>query len=60
MFHIFGAVAEFERNLIRERTMAALKAARRQGRTGGHPTVSEAGPRTPVPGQRPIRWMVRP
>jgi len=39
VFHVFGAVAEFERNLIRERTMAGLEAARRQGRTGGRPSV---------------------
>jgi DNA invertase Pin-like site-specific DNA recombinase len=38
-FHIFGALAEFERELIRERTHAGLEAARRQGRTGGRPTV---------------------
>ena len=37
IFHIFGALAEFERNLIRERTQAGLKAARAIGRTGGRP-----------------------
>lgn len=37
MFHIFGAIAEFERDLIRERTNAGLKAARARGRTGGRP-----------------------
>lgn len=37
IFHIFGAVAEFERNLIRERTNAGLDAARRFGRKGGRP-----------------------
>ena len=36
-FHIFGALAEFERNLIRERTMAGLAAARARGRHGGRP-----------------------
>jgi DNA invertase Pin-like site-specific DNA recombinase len=36
-FHIFGALAEFERNLIRERTMAGLAAARARGRRGGRP-----------------------
>ena len=36
-FHIFGALAEFERELTRERTMAGLKAAREQGRVGGRP-----------------------
>jgi DNA invertase Pin-like site-specific DNA recombinase len=33
----FGALAEFERSLIRERTQAGLAAARRVGRTGGRP-----------------------
>ncbi|GAA5531225.1 recombinase family protein [Herpetosiphon gulosus] len=37
IFHIFGALAEFERTLIRERTQAGLQAARARGRTGGHP-----------------------
>ncbi|WP_149359528.1 recombinase family protein [Lolliginicoccus suaedae] len=37
IFHIFGALAEFERNLIRERTNAGLAAARSRGRTGGRP-----------------------
>jgi len=37
IFHVFGALAEFERNLIRERTMAGLKAARARGRVGGRP-----------------------
>jgi len=37
IFHIFGALAEFERNLIRERTMAGLSAARARGRKGGRP-----------------------
>ena len=37
IFHIFGALAEFERNLIRERTHAGLVAARARGRTGGRP-----------------------
>ena len=35
VFHIFGALAEFERDLIRERTMAGLAAARARGRKGG-------------------------
>ena len=38
IFHIFGALAEFERNLIRERTMAGLSAARDRGRGGGRPS----------------------
>ena len=35
IFHIFGALAEFERDLIRERTMAGLASARARGRKGG-------------------------
>src|SRR5208282_913794 len=37
VFHLFGALAEFERSLIRERTQAGVNAARRLGRTGGRP-----------------------
>jgi DNA invertase Pin-like site-specific DNA recombinase len=37
VFHVFGALAEFERDLIRERTHAGLAAARARGRTGGRP-----------------------
>ncbi|MBX7221975.1 MAG: recombinase family protein [Blastocatellia bacterium] len=37
VFHLFGALAEFERELIRERTQAGLKAARARGRKGGRP-----------------------
>lgn len=37
IFQIFGALAEFERNLIRERTQAGLAAARARGRKGGRP-----------------------
>ncbi|CBJ40559.1 phage site-specific DNA-invertase (plasmid) [Ralstonia solanacearum CMR15] len=35
VFHLFGALAEFERNLIRERTRAGLSAARARGHNGG-------------------------
>src|SRR5215207_3878235 len=37
IFHVFGAPAEFERDLIRERTHAGLAAARARGRRGGRP-----------------------
>ena len=37
VFHIFGALAEFERNLIQERTKAGLAAARARGKKGGRP-----------------------
>jgi DNA invertase Pin-like site-specific DNA recombinase len=39
IFHVFGALAEFERSLIVERTRAGLAAARARGRRGGRPTV---------------------
>jgi DNA invertase Pin-like site-specific DNA recombinase len=42
VFHVFGALSEFERNLIRERTMAGLKAARARGRKGGRPRKLQA------------------
>jgi len=42
IFQIFGALAEFERNLIRERTQARLKAARARGRKGGRPKALDA------------------
>jgi DNA invertase Pin-like site-specific DNA recombinase len=41
VFHIFGALSEFERNLIRERTIAGLEAARARGRLGGRPKLKE-------------------
>ena len=37
VFHIFGALAQFERNLIKERAKAGLEAARSRGRVGGRP-----------------------
>ena len=37
VFHVFGALAEFERGLIRERTVAGLRSARARGRLGGRP-----------------------
>lgn len=37
VFHIFGALAEFERSIIRERTRAGLDAAKARGRRGGRP-----------------------
>jgi len=60
IFHIFGALAEFERDIIRERTNAGLQAARARGRLGGRPkaknlntpkkvAMAQAG-RTPLTG----------
>src|SRR2546426_177930 len=42
VFHLFGALAEFERNLINERTLAGLEAARARGRKGGRPRLKSA------------------
>ena len=42
IFHIFGALAEFERNLIRERTYAGLAAARARGKQGGRPKALDS------------------
>jgi DNA invertase Pin-like site-specific DNA recombinase len=42
IFHIFGALAEFERDLIKERTKAGLKAARIRGRLGGRPPLLDS------------------
>ena len=56
IFHIFGALAEFEREIIRERTLAGLKSSRARGRKGGSPhkldqrivTMAEACCRIPT------------
>jgi DNA invertase Pin-like site-specific DNA recombinase len=42
IFHIFAALAEFERSVIRERTRAGLEAARARGRKGGRPRSLDA------------------
>ena len=42
VFHVFAALAKFERNPIRERTFAGLKAARARGRKGGRPAKLSA------------------
>lgn len=42
IFHMFGALAEFERNLIQERTMTGLAAARARGRLGGRPKALDS------------------
>lgn len=41
IFHIFAALAEFERDIIRERTNAGLKAARIRGKLGGRPKIMD-------------------
>lgn len=42
VFHLFASLAEFERDLIRERTQAGLLAARARGKKGGRPKVMDA------------------
>jgi DNA invertase Pin-like site-specific DNA recombinase len=42
-FHIFAALAEFERDILRQRVNAGLKAARRRGRVGGRPKALNQG-----------------
>ncbi len=39
LFHVFGALAQYERALIKERVVAGLHAARKRGRVGGRPTA---------------------
>ncbi len=41
MFHIIGAMAEFERDVLQERTLAGLDAARARGKKGGRPKVTD-------------------
>ena len=45
IFHIFGALAEFEREVIKERTNAGLQAARARGRLGGRPKLQTLDPK---------------
>ena len=45
VFNIFAALAQFERELIRERTRAGLKAARARGRKGRRKTISDSNPK---------------
>jgi DNA invertase Pin-like site-specific DNA recombinase len=44
IFHVFAALAEYERGIIRERTKAGLQAARARGRFGGRPTIQSRDP----------------
>ena len=41
IFHVFAALAEFERDIIRERTLAGLESARSKGKVGGRPKVMD-------------------
>jgi DNA invertase Pin-like site-specific DNA recombinase len=46
VFHVFAALAEFERDIIRERTRAGLEAARARGKKGGRPRKLDAKKKT--------------
>src|SRR6516165_5395633 len=48
LFHVFGALAQFERSLTQERVRAGLAAARRRGRRGGRPVAIDAEKMTAV------------
>jgi DNA invertase Pin-like site-specific DNA recombinase len=48
LFHVFGALAQFERSLVQERVRAGLAAARRRGRRGGRPVVIDTEKMTAV------------
>ena len=45
IFHVFSALAQFERRLIQERTKAGIAAARARGRTGGRPPINPDDPK---------------
>ena len=48
IFHVFGSIAEFERERIAERTKEGLKAARKRGRVGGRPRALSAEARDQI------------
>jgi len=48
VFHVFGSIAEFERERISERTKEGLAAAKKRGRVGGRPPALSAAQRTEV------------
>jgi len=56
IFHTFSALAEFEHNLIRERTQVGLKAARARGRLGGRPKALDTWLFTNLTEVREITW----
>jgi DNA invertase Pin-like site-specific DNA recombinase len=55
LFHIFGALAQYERALTQERVRAGLAAAKRRGRQGGPPVVGRSG-KTRIGHCRPGTW----
>jgi len=58
IFHLMGALAEFERDLIRERTNAGLAAARARGRVGGRPRKLATNGKVAL--ARPLGFLVPP
>jgi DNA invertase Pin-like site-specific DNA recombinase len=60
IFHIFASLAEFERDLIRERTNAGLAAARARGRKGGRPKgVDEKKRKAALALKRDVHYSIR-
>ena len=60
IFHLFASLAEFERDLIRERTHAGLTAARARGRNGGRPKgVDEKKRKAAVALKRDPQYSIR-
>lgn len=64
VFHVFAAMAEFERGLASERIRAGIETARRQGRVGGRPVVNRDDDRVQTAlaqhrGKRPVKDIAR-
>lgn len=59
LFHVLGAIGEFERDLIGERTRAGLAAARRQGARLGRPSVVDVRTRARIRRLRAARRSLR-
>ncbi len=60
VLQMLGAVAEYERSLIRERTRAGLRAAKARGRVGGNPKLKQGDPATAqrlADRQRQLYWL---
>jgi DNA invertase Pin-like site-specific DNA recombinase len=54
MFHLMAALAEFERDVTRERTLAGLEAARARGRKGGRPSATQKISAAAIAGARKL------
>ena len=59
VFHLFAALAEFERGVIRERTLAGLQAARARRRTGGSSADCSEDPQVIAREPQPLAWRMQ-